>query len=164
MLAEGSCVDVATQTVVFDAEDCDADAGAQSTEPTGSEPPPLQERLTTQAGGSHLGALQEGDGDELMGRRYVEKSSQNVEDVVPTQAADAIDDLDADVMMPTAGSEKDDNTLDDDAPNRYRQAWTVLRSRHPDQADQYAKTVNQIIGVRCSILVAEQQESDGQEF
>eukprot|EP00971_Amphidinium_carterae_P083733 1657491-Amphidinium_carterae.1 len=75
MLAEGGCVDVATQTVVFDEEDCDADASAQRTEPTtGSEPPPLRERLITHAGGSHLGALQEGDGDELKGRSYVEKS------------------------------------------------------------------------------------------
>eukprot|EP00971_Amphidinium_carterae_P159841 3169014-Amphidinium_carterae.2 len=45
----------------------------------GSEPSPLQERLTTQAGGSNLGALQEGVGDELVA-------------MVPTMAAEAIDD------------------------------------------------------------------------
>eukprot|EP00971_Amphidinium_carterae_P178085 3532205-Amphidinium_carterae.1 len=37
----------------------------------------LCESLSTQVGASHLVALQEGDGDELMGRSYIETSSQN---------------------------------------------------------------------------------------
>eukprot|EP00971_Amphidinium_carterae_P277076 5498625-Amphidinium_carterae.1 len=59
----------------------------------GSGSSPLQKRLTTQAGGSHLGALQEGVGDELvaMVRASLDNSTRNVV-AAATLAAEAIED------------------------------------------------------------------------
>eukprot|EP00971_Amphidinium_carterae_P227720 4516819-Amphidinium_carterae.1 len=89
---------------------------------------------------------------------------QNVDAADIAQAADTTQDLDADMLVSTADSDKEDHALEDEIPLVYRQAWAILHSHAHVHAAKYAEKVELFMQIQRNFLYLEQKQLDGPEL